>query len=128
MTVAPPFMQSFWILNFTIAAMPARLPARISRLGRLLPIGRIMISATIHMPVITRNMRSFRLILWSKIVSIHFLTPGFPPVFIVMWQCMRRLRHIGKEVRDDAAGYTLRPLFFRLPPVLWPVPKAARRQ
>ncbi len=77
MTVAPPFMQSFWILNFTIAAMPARLPARISRLGRLLPIGRIMISATIHMPVITRNMRSFRLILWSKIVSIHFFNTWF---------------------------------------------------
>ena len=51
------------MLNFTIAAMAARLTANIRRFQMLLPRGRINTSAAMHVPVTMRNMRSRRLIL-----------------------------------------------------------------
>ena len=72
MAVAPVWIRSFRILNFTMAVMKARLAARISRFAKLLPMRSIMVRATMLIPVTTRNIRSRRLILWSKIISNHF--------------------------------------------------------
>ncbi len=65
------------MLIFTMSQMPTMLTAKISRFTRFLPMGRINISATIHMPVTIRNIRSCRLILWSKISSSHFLNTQY---------------------------------------------------
>ena len=46
----------------------------------LLPIGRVNISAIIQIAVTIRNIRSYRLILWSWRISIHFfITQTFTP-------------------------------------------------
>ena len=72
MSVAPVLMHFFWILIFTTAAMQIRLAARISKFIRFLPIGRMIISATIQIPVTIRNIRSRKAILWLKMISNHF--------------------------------------------------------
>ena len=73
MPVAPSWMCSVRMLYLTIREMAVRLAARRKRLAMLLPISRIKVSATMLMPVTTRNIRSCRPIRWSKMCSSHFL-------------------------------------------------------
>ena len=70
--VAPVLIHSFWILTVTTIIIQAILAAKINIFMRLLPIGSIMTNAAMHMPVVSRNIRSRRPILWSYIVSNHF--------------------------------------------------------
>ena len=83
-------MQSCCILFLTMTAIEKRLAASISTLIRLLPMGSMIASAIMQTPVTMRNIRSFRLTLWSKMSSIHFLNTRFSSCFYynaaILWQ------------------------------------------
>lgn len=63
MAVAPAWTRFLRMLSRTMSAIAARLTTRSTMLKRLLPIGRVKISASMQMLLTIRNMRSRRPIL-----------------------------------------------------------------